>query len=85
MTNTTSIIGAEGTSPTKEDSSIQGSCINASVTELKYPMQKLWIEDAWWTRSYIVSNLAGLKDQNLIHMGDILTDGIVKQFPERFK
>jgi len=27
-------------------------------------MQKLWIEHAWWTRSYIVSSLAGLKDQN---------------------
>ncbi|MDR4948041.1 hypothetical protein [Neobacillus cucumis] len=42
----------------------QRVCINQSVIALKYPMQKLWIEHAWWTRSYIVSSLAGLKDQN---------------------
>ena len=40
------------------------ACINQSVIQLKYPMQKLWIEHAWWTRSFIVSSLAGLKDQN---------------------
>ncbi|ULT55098.1 glycosyltransferase [Neobacillus drentensis] len=42
----------------------QRVCINQSVIQLKYPMQKLWIEHAWWTRSFIVSSLAGLKDQN---------------------
>jgi uncharacterized protein YihD (DUF1040 family) len=29
-------------------------------------MQELWIEHAWWTRSYIVSNLAGLEDQQAV-------------------
>ncbi|MCM3727832.1 glycosyltransferase [Neobacillus cucumis] len=42
----------------------QRACMNQSVIQLKYPMQKLWIEHAWWTRSFIVSSLAGLKDQN---------------------
>jgi hypothetical protein len=29
-------------------------------------MQELWIEHAWWTRSFIVSNLAGLEDQEAV-------------------
>ncbi|MBT2659280.1 glycosyltransferase [Bacillus sp. ISL-18] len=53
-----SLAGAEGRPAP------QRVCINQSVIELKYPMQKLWIEHAWWTRSFIVSSLAGLKDQN---------------------
>jgi hypothetical protein len=28
---------------------------------------------------------ADLNEEHLIHMGDVLTDGIVKQFPEKFK
>ena len=39
-------------------------CINESVIKLKYGMQKLWIDHAWWTRSVIVSKLANLEDQN---------------------
>jgi hypothetical protein len=35
----------------------------ATEIQLKNKMQKLWIEHAWWTRSYIVSNLAGIEDQ----------------------
>lgn len=38
-------------------------CINESVIELKYAMQKLWIEHAWWTRSVIVSRIADLADK----------------------
>jgi hypothetical protein len=57
LTNTPSNVGAVGRSPVK------GTCVNQSVLKLKYPMQELWIEHAWWTRSYIVSNLAGIKDQ----------------------
>lgn len=41
-------------------------CITESVINLKYPLQKLWVEHAWWTREFIVSNLAGLKDQNVV-------------------
>jgi hypothetical protein len=44
----------------------KGTCINASVINLKYPMQKLWVEHAWWTRELIVSKLAGLKDQDAV-------------------
>lgn len=63
MTNTSTIAGAEGRAPANDP-----TCINESVIRLKYDMQELWIEHAWWTRSFIVSNIAGLKDQN-----DVLT------------
>lgn len=56
----TAFAGTEGSVQAK------GTCINASVINLKYPMQKLWIEHAWWTREFIVSDLAGLKDQNAV-------------------
>lgn len=62
FTTSHSLAGAEGRPAP------QRVCINQSVIQLKYPMQKLWIEHAWWTRSLIVSSLAGLKDQN-----DVLT------------
>jgi hypothetical protein len=39
------------------------TCLNESVISLKYEMQKLWIEHAWWTREVIVSMLADLEDQ----------------------
>lgn len=38
-------------------------CVNESVIALKYGMQKVWIEHAWWTRSLIVSKIANLEDQ----------------------
>jgi uncharacterized protein YihD (DUF1040 family) len=38
----------------------------AAEIQLKYDMQELWIEHAWWTRSFIVSNLAGLEDQEAV-------------------
>jgi hypothetical protein len=34
-----------------------------SEIQLKYDMQEAWIEHAWWTRSFIVSSIAGLEDQ----------------------
>lgn len=58
MTNAPSNAGAQGRVPA------QDICINEKVIQLKYRMQELWIEHAWWTRSLIVSNLAELKDQN---------------------
>ena len=42
------------------------TCINEKVIKLKYDMQKLWTEHAWWTRSFIVSRLAGVEDQNKV-------------------
>jgi hypothetical protein len=42
------------------------TCYSESEIKLKYRMQELWIEHAWWTRSYIVSNIAGLKDQSTV-------------------
>ncbi|WP_307287387.1 glycosyltransferase [Bacillus sp. SORGH_AS_0510] len=56
MLNVTSV-SAQGRTPAK-------NCITLSVINLKYPMQKLWVEHAWWTRELIVSNLADLKDRN---------------------
>lgn len=56
-------------------------CLNEKVIELKYDMQRLWIEHAWWTRSFIVSDIAELKDtdkvlerllQNQVEIGDII-------------
>jgi hypothetical protein len=35
----------------------------AAELQLRNEMQELWIEHSWWTRSYIVSNLAGIEDQ----------------------
>lgn len=43
-------------------------CYSEPFIRLKYDSQELWIEHAWWTRSYIVSSIAGLEDK-----GDILT------------
>jgi hypothetical protein len=71
----TVVAGTEGSVQAK------GPCINSSIINLKYPMQKLWIEHAWWTREYIVTTLAGLKDQdavlarllqNQVDLGDII-------------
>ena len=56
--NTTTFVKAEESSRPSNQ-----TCINESVIKLKYDMQKLWIEHAWWTRSVIVSKLADLKDQ----------------------
>jgi hypothetical protein len=53
----------------------------AAEIQLKYDMQELWIEHAWWTRSVIVSSIDGLKDQeavlnrlllNLVDIGNII-------------
>ena len=57
--NTTTFVKAEESSSRPSNQ----TCINESVIKLKYGMQKLWIEHAWWTRSVIVSKLANLEDQ----------------------
>lgn len=51
---------AEKKAPTKATSYTEAHI------KLKSEMQELWIEHAWWTRSFIVSNLAGLEDQQAV-------------------
>ncbi|MDQ6598781.1 glycosyltransferase [Bacillus salipaludis] len=58
--NTASFAGAEVRDP------VDPSCLNAKVIDLKYPMQQLWVEHAWWTRSLIVSTLSDLKDKDVV-------------------
>lgn len=41
-------------------------CFSPSMVQLKGEMRKLWIDHVIWTRSYIVSNLAGLLDQEQV-------------------
>lgn len=41
-------------------------CLSPSMIQLKGDMRKLWIDHAVWTRNYIVSNLAGLLDQDQV-------------------
>ncbi|RCW43089.1 glycosyltransferase [Paenibacillus prosopidis] len=41
-------------------------CLSPSMVQLKGDMRKLWIDHVIWTRSYIVSNLAGLLDQEQV-------------------
>src|SRR4051794_10888937 len=62
LMNATSIVEAEERIPSSE------TCLKESVIKLKYDMQELWVEHAWWTRSIIVSKLSNLEDQN-----DVLT------------
>ncbi len=41
----------------------QKHCISQATVELKENMRKLWLDHVIWTRSYIVSAIAGLEDQ----------------------
>ena len=50
----------------EENQTADQTCVNEKVIKLKYNMQKLWIEHAWWTRSLIVSRLANLDDQDKV-------------------
>jgi len=71
MNTTTFVKAQESSSPTNQTQ----TCINESVIELKYEMQKLWIEHAWWTRSIIVSKLANLEDQKEV-LGRLLQNQV---------
>lgn len=46
-----------------EQVSMQKQCLNPSMVQLKENLRKLWIDHVIWTRSYIVSAIAGLEDQ----------------------
>ena len=47
----------EGTSTT---------CISPKMVDLKFAMQKAWIDHTIWTRSYIVSAISNLPDQKYV-------------------
>ncbi|WP_442598897.1 glycosyltransferase [Neobacillus sp. D3-1R] len=49
-----------------EKAPAKGTSYTESHIKLKYRMQELWIEHAWWTRSFIVSSLAGIEDQQAV-------------------
>jgi hypothetical protein len=77
------LVSTIGTANTVEAAkkSPSAKTFTAAEIQLKYDMQELWIEHAWWTRSFIVSNLAGLEDQeavlnrllkNQVDIGDII-------------
>ncbi len=45
---------------------VQQQCLSVSAVKLQGDLRKLWIDHTIWTRSYIVSAVAGLKDQNQV-------------------
>lgn len=55
-------IQAEAKAPER----IQQECLSPKHVKLQGDLRKLWIDHTIWTRSYIVSALAGLKDQDLV-------------------
>lgn len=48
----------------KEAARGQGECITKEALELKGNMRKLWIDHALWTKSYVVSSLNELENQD---------------------
>lgn len=56
-------VNAQSFAHAEGQSSVEHPLLNEKVIALKYDMQKLWIEHAWWTRSRIVSKIANLEDQ----------------------
>ncbi|MEH6889113.1 glycosyltransferase [Bacillus sp. JJ864] len=53
-------VGAE------EKARIQNPCPSQSAIQLKDDLRILWIDHTIWTRNYIISALAGLKDQDKV-------------------
>ncbi|MGC5326031.1 glycosyltransferase [Brevibacillus sp. SYSU BS000544] len=50
----------------QEGQTAQQQCLNQSAVQLKENMRKLWTDHAVWTRNYIVSAVAGMKDQKQV-------------------
>ena len=44
----------------------QKPCMSISSVQLQNALQKLWIDHVTWTRSYIVSAISGLEDQEKV-------------------
>lgn len=49
-----------------QEQTVQNQCMSEAAVKLKGDLRKLWTDHAIWTRSYIVSALAGLKDQEKV-------------------
>ncbi|MDN4525823.1 glycosyltransferase [Fictibacillus fluitans] len=54
------------TAQAKAPERIQQECLSPKHVKLQGDLRKLWSDHTIWTRSYIVSALAGLKDQDLV-------------------
>lgn len=50
----------------QEGQTVQQQCLSQSAVQLKENMRKLWTDHAVWTRNYIVSAVAGMKDQKQV-------------------
>ncbi|MCL6602091.1 MAG: glycosyltransferase [Paenibacillus sp.] len=55
-------VGASRAAKDKE-AHVQNQCISPAMVQLNSSLRKLWIDHVIWTRSYIVSAIAGLEDQ----------------------
>lgn len=44
----------------------QQQCLSQSMVQLEGDMRKLWIDHVVWTRNYIVSAVAGMKDRDKV-------------------
>ncbi|CAN7189106.1 glycosyltransferase [Paenibacillus sp. LjRoot56] len=53
-------LGAQATAGKEPGSAM---CINDAKVKLKQDMRRLWVDHVGWTRSYIVSAIAGVADQ----------------------
>ncbi len=49
-----------------EHAVVKMHCYSQSMVKLKGDLRKLWIDHVFWTRSYLVSALAGLEDQEKV-------------------
>lgn len=55
-------VGASRAAKDKE-AHVHKQCISPAMVQLNNSLRKLWIDHVIWTRSYIVSAIAGLEDQ----------------------
>jgi hypothetical protein len=62
MSSVPFVAGATG----NVQSRAQKECLSPSKVQLKGDFRKLWIDHVTWTRSYIVSAIAGLEDQEKV-------------------
>jgi hypothetical protein len=62
MSSVPFVAGATG----NVQSRAQKECLSPSKVQLKGDLRKLWIDHVTWTRSYIVSAIAGLEDQEKV-------------------